>query len=203
VKFKPINIFLSRKLKSIALALILIFSIKVNAQVEEPFSKINLEINCLKNKSSEFLNRYWESKLGLQGTISFPFYFGKLQAGVNYYSFTGRENKYPAFKGFFINAGFGKNITLPLKLLLSTSVKVGSFLMYFNADTLSAFQRFESELAVGLNTVLKIPITNYFYINIGGEFVTVFLHYKIKFLTAYAGLEYSFSSPAWLKEFLK
>jgi hypothetical protein len=203
MKNSYIKITLTDKLQIIFLILILFSTPRINAQTEEPYSKLNFEINLLKNRSSEFLDKYWETKLGLQGTISFPYYFGKLQAGINYYSFTGREKIYPAFKGFFINAGIGKDIVLPLKLIFSTSVKAGSFLMYFNADTLSAFQRFESELAVGLNAALKIPVMKYFHINIGGEFVTVFLQYKIKFLTAYAGLEYTLTTPAWIKEFLE
>ena len=184
-------------------AIVLIIPLITIAQTEAPYSKINLEINFLQNKPSEFLNRYWYSKYGLQGLVSTPFYSGKVQAGATYYSFNGREEKYPAFKGFFIFAGWGKDIRLPLKIIFCSSIRAGTFLMHFNVDTLSAFANYESELAVNLNAALKFPLTNFLRLNLGGEFTEVFLHNRIKLLTAFGGLEYSFSSPAWLKEFFE
>lgn len=191
------------KLIFVLFVIVLILQLKTIAQTEDPYSKINLEINFLKNKPSEFLNKYWYSKYGLQGLVSTPFYIGKVQAGVNYYSFNGREEKYPAFKGFFIFAGWGKDIRLPLKIIFCSSIRAGTFLMHFNVDFLSAFTNYESELAVNLNAALKFPLTNYLRLNLGGEFTEVFLHNKIKLLTAFGGLEYSISSPAWLKEFFE
>jgi hypothetical protein len=183
--------------------ILLIQPLKTIAQTEEPYSKINFEINFLQSKPSEFLNKYWNSKYGLQGLVSTPFYVGQIQAGVNYYSFKAKEEKYPAFKGFFMFAGWGKEIRLPLKLVFFSSVRAGTFLMHFNVDTLSAFTNFESELAVNLNASLKYRLTSFLSLNIGGEFTDIFLHNKIKLLTAFAGLEYSVISPIWLKEFFE
>jgi hypothetical protein len=184
-------------------AIVITLPLKTIAQTEEAYSKINLEINFLQNKPSEFLNRYWHSKYGLQGLVSTPFYLGKVHAGVTYYSFNGREEKYPDFKGFFIFAGWGKDIMLPLKIIFCSSIRGGTFLMHFNVDSLSAFINYESEFAVNLNAALKFPLTNFLRLNLGGEFTEVFLHNRIKLLTAFGGLEYSFPSPAWLKEFFE
>jgi hypothetical protein len=175
----------------------------VSAQNEEPYSKISIEMNYLQNKPSKFLDKYWKSDYGLQGFLSTPFYYGKILAGINYYSFTSRDEKYPGFKGFFINAGWGNEIKLPLNLIFCSSVKAGSLLMYFKVDSLSAFERFESEFAVSLNTTLKYKLNSCLRINLGGEFTTVFLHNKMKLLTAFAGLEFSFASPTWIKEFFE
>jgi hypothetical protein len=191
------------KLKFFLFLIVLIPLLKINAQTGDPYSKTNLEINFLKSKPSEFLGKYWNSDFGLQGLISTTFYAGQIQAGVNYYSFSGKEENYPAFKGFFIFAGWGNEISLPLRLTFFSAIRAGTFLMHFNVDTLSAFNNFESELAVNLNAVLKYRITEFLNLHAGGEFTAVFLHNKIKLLTAFAGLEYSFTSPVWLKEFFE
>lgn len=183
--------------------IILILPLNATAQTDEPYSKINLEINFLKSKPSEFLNKYWDSQFGLQGLVSTPFYLGQIQAGISYYSFKEKEEKYPAFNGFFMFAGWGKEIRLPLKLVFFSSVRAGTFLMHFAVDTLSAFNNFESELAVNLNAGFKYRLMDYLSLEIGGEFTSVFLRNKIKFLTAFAGFEYSFNSPIWLKEFFE
>jgi len=158
--------------------------------------------------SSDDANKYdkwWTAGIGLAYSVGGCDFdedkdgLGDVSIGVSHISFKGIKKKHPDFSSNYIYLSWVGTIDLPLNSSLSAGLKIGSYLMSFDNDTLNSFQKNESELAVGPYAVFYFPVFNYISLSLSGEFITVFTKRSMKFLYLSAGVSYSFSTPNWLK----
>ncbi|MFH1195469.1 MAG: hypothetical protein V1720_07130 [bacterium] len=186
------------------LALYVMSAQNLLAQVDElPFSKIKLSLNLCLPTGYNNLQEYWEPGKGFGGAIQIPIYFGDIDIGLQYLPLKGNRNKYPDTKTFFLSVGWLGKINLPLNFSVSAGIKAGSVVMTFKDDTISTFQRNESELGLAGSAKANWEIFYGFGIEAGIDFITIYTHRKIKYYVISGGLSYSFDSPKWLKEFFE
>lgn len=153
------------------------------------------------NKTSEHngLETFWQIDNGFTGYFQTQFYIGDISLGLTHTSFNGNRKKYPDFSSKYLFLSWTGNLDLPLNSTLALGVKVGTFLMTFEGDTLNSFQKNESELAIGPYAILSFPLLSHFSLNLSSEFITVFTKRSMKFLNISAGVSYTFKTPDWLK----
>lgn len=169
----------------------------------QPFSKIIISGNLCFPKGFENLTEYWKSNSGVSGSIQTPIYFGDFNFGFQYIPLKGNRNKYPDTKLFFVSVGWLGKLNLPLRFSLAAGIKAGSVVMTFADDTISTFQRNESELGVAASAKANWELFSGFGIETGVDFITIFTKRKVKYYVISGGLTYSFDSPGWLKEFFE
>lgn len=165
------------------------------------FTKINLDI--VGNKSTDELSRLWDAQKGFEGSVEMPFYYGNIQVGVRYIPYKENEYFYHDFSTFYYFAGWGKELNLPFHFRWYNGFKVGAYAMAFHDDSLTIYQKDETELAAGLNSRVSVEILKNIFLNAAADYTAVFTHKRIELFLISAGVSYSFKTPIWLKEFLK
>jgi hypothetical protein len=165
-----------------------------------PFSSLKLEAKLVHNLNDNQLDEYWNSANGAEILMEFPFYTGIVQAGFSLRKYEGIGNRHPSFTGNFIFIGMGEDVTLPLKFEFFGGIKAGYFLMTFDSDTLTAYEKFESELMIGADFRISCPVTENLYLSVGTDISVLLTHERIKFYNVSAGAAYKFNSPQWIKD---
>lgn len=182
------------------LLIILFISVSIFSQSHSTtFDKSSFAISYIKTTEHNGLDTYWNIKNGFGGYFQTQFYIGDISVGVAYTSFKGVKNKYPDFSSNYIYLSWIGVIDLPLNSSIGVGIKIGSYLMTFESDTLSSFQKNESELAVGPYAIFSLPVFNHLSLNLSGEFITVFTKRPMRFFNISAGISYSFTTPGWLR----
>ena len=167
--------------------------------ISNPFDNSSFGISYIKTTEHNGLETYWNIESGFGGYFQTQFYIGDISVGLAHTPFKGVKNKYPDFSSNYIYLSWIGTIDLPLNSSLGAGVKIGSYLMTFESDTLNSFQENESELAIGPYAIFSLPILNHISVNISGEFITVFTNRSMKFFNLSAGISYSFTTPNWLR----
>lgn len=164
-----------------------------------PFDKSSFAVSYIKTTEHNGLNTYWNIESGYGGYFQTQFYIGDISVGISHTSFKGMKKKYLDFSSNYIYLSWIGVIDLPLNSSLGAGIKIGSYLMTFESDTLNSFQKNESELAIGPYAIFSLPIFSSLSLNLSGEFITVFTKRSLKFFNLSAGISYSFTTPNWLK----
>lgn len=198
--------FRCRKLLLLNILLVVISSQKNYSQQNESneaFSKISITAKYLYNLENKYLDEFWSAKNGYGLGISFPFYKGIMELGVDYMPFEGYRTKYTNFKSYYIYLGWNNYFDLILHSSLVVGVKIGSFLMIFEDYKLTEFESNESELGIAALAGWKINVWENFGLYTNTEWTNIFTKHNLKFLNITGGIFYSFDSPEWLRDFLK
>lgn len=167
------------------------------------FSYAKLNFNVVINKSTDELDRLWNSQKGFEGSLEMPFYYGNIQAGVRYIPYKEKKYFYHDFSTFFYFAGWGKELNLPLQFKWYNGFKVGAYAMAFHDDSLTIYQKDETELAAGINSRMSLELVKNLFLDVAADYTAVFTHKRIELFLISAGVSYSFKTPYWFKEFLK
>ncbi|MCF6269974.1 MAG: hypothetical protein L3J41_09695 [Melioribacteraceae bacterium] len=179
---------------------ILFVSVSIFSQSHSnTFDKSSVAISYIKSTEHNGLDTYWNIENSFGGYFQTQFYIGDISVGISHTSFKGLKTKYPDFSSNYIYLSWIGVIDLPLNSSFGAGIKIGSYLMTFESDTLNSFQKNESELAVGPYAIFTLPVFNHLSLNVSGEFITVFTKRSMKFFNISAGVSYSFSTPDWLK----
>jgi hypothetical protein len=168
----------------------------------EAFSEIKIGLNISAKHNNTYLNDFWSPKTGFTGNIETPFYFGSITAGLTVLPFKSTNIKMPDYTGQLIFLCWGNELILPYNSSFYFGFKTGNYTMNFADDTVNTNLKSESEFAAGLTSRLNIRAFNNFEFNITGDAIKIFTKKKMNIIVFSAGLNYIFSAPAWLKEFL-
>jgi len=186
------------KSKIIFIALFISGSI-LSQSMNNTFDKSTFALSYIKTTEYNGLDTYWNIENGFGGYFQTPFYIGDVSVGISHTSFKGLKSKYPDFSSNYIYLSWIGVVDLPLNSSLGAGIKIGSYLMTFESDTLNSFQENESELAIGPYAIFTMPLFSQFSLNLSGEFITVFTNRSMKFINLSAGISYSFATPNWLR----
>lgn len=181
----------------------LIGFVPLSAQQEpstKAFSKIIIGGNFVWNSSIGDLDEYWTSDNGLDGFIQTLFYAGDIKISFTYIPFKGKDEYHPDFNSYYINLGWKENLNITNDISLNVGAKIGSFMMSFQDDTLSAFRNQESEIGVAAEAGIKFGVSSAIDIHFNANFLSVFTSRRIKLFNLFAGVSYAFTSPKWLRE---
>ena len=167
------------------------------------FSYIKISGSVINNQSTDALNKFWNKEKGYEGIVETPFYYGNILAGLRILSFSGKKPSYQNFSSNYYFVGWGKDFNIVNRVTLFAGFRVGGFAMSFADDSLTAYQKDETELAAGINTKLNFQILSNIFFNVSAEYSAVFTHKRIELFLLAAGISYKFETPSWMKEFLK
>jgi len=188
------------------ISLLIFLSNYISAQSNsEAFESFSIGIDLLANVNSNQFHEYWDSKYGVEGFFSAPFYFGYIQLGASYMSFTGKSSSQPNFKSYLFYLQWGYKFVLISNFDLFINALIGIYQMNFDESStvVSPGQLTEREFSAGLSTSLTYSISNSWRININARYIRIFTHTQINLIFISAGITKSFSSPDWLKDFLR
>jgi len=169
---------------------------------ESPFEKIKIGIQYTNNFNRNIFHNTWHPSGGIKGFFETPFYFGRTQFGLRIMNFKTKDLNIPEFSSWFVYAGWGVEFKTLRLLKLYTGLNIGSFQMDFEDEDIEEGLVSESELGIEFMVRLSFQILKNANLNIEGSYLRIFTNIKIDLLYVSAGIDYSFSSPDWLKDFL-
>jgi hypothetical protein len=96
----------------------------------------------------------------------------------------------------------GKEIDIPLNCSFYSGIKVGGYSMSFHDNSLTIYQKDETEFAAGISSYLAVKLSHNFKLNVGADYTKVYTRKRIELFVLSAGVSYSLKTPEWLKEIL-
>jgi len=98
--------------------------------------------------------------------------------------------------------GWGVEFKTLRLLKFYSGLNIGSFQMDFEDEDIEEGLVSESELGIEFMLRLSFQILKNANLNIEGSYLRIFTNMKIDLLYVSAGIDYSFNSPDWLRDFL-
>ncbi len=184
-----------------SLASFLLIGTLIQGEIPDPFSSLEIALQIIVPGPGEPLEGYWIPEKGIETLVISPFYWGEIHAGGQVRSFAGTDAKYPDFRSIYPFLGWGLSATLPYKITGYFGIRAGINQMIF--DTISGWQRGESEVATTLCVVLSLPISSQWTARISAFRETTFTFKRIHLMQYSAGLGYTLHTPSWLMAFLQ
>ena len=176
------------------------------AQVNpEPFNTITIGFNYSENVNETDFHNYWYIEPAFEGYIAVPFYLGNIQTGIRYNYFPIKEANLPYFYGLLFYMQWENEFKLASFLSYSIGARAGLYSMNFDENEIIADKHLleESELAIGIVTKLSLKIYAGWALNLTADYNSIFTSKRINLAFVGAGISKTFSSPNWLRDFLK
>lgn len=166
------------------------------------FDTIDFGLQMVSNVNHSDFHNYWKSKTGIGISAKTPFYFGDALLGLQLSPYESIGNNTVDFYSLFIYAGWGVNVNILQRGKWFNGIYLGNDLMDFGKSE-NKYSRFESELAISLNSQLVYNLSEKVAINISAAHKIICTYKKIKLSFISCGINYSVSTPKWIKDFLK
>lgn len=167
----------------------------------KPFDTVRVGVNVFGSLGGGRLQAHWSIRPGIQTYAEAPFHAGMFQGGIHVNRFAGRGAGQPDFTGANIWAGYGFRTALPGGLEWMLGPHLGAFQMVF--DGVTGSMKWETEIAAGARTRLSAPVTRSFSADLSVAYFRVFTSTRIDLFYPSLGISYSFSSPGWLRDFIR
>ncbi len=165
------------------------------------FERLTLRGGVTYNVNRELLHAYWQPGVGVEASITSPFYLGIAEMGGALLYYDAAREKLDAFWGVPLYVGWGLRVPLLPRLYVGATGHLGAFVM--------AFQRappgrsVENELMLGGRARLAYRLSAGWALTLGSSYHRVFTHERIDLWYVSLGLSRRFRTPDWLVEFLK
>lgn len=185
--------------------LILLLALNVNyAQRSNPFENITVGLDAAVTVYDNTFKEYWNSGNAFGLSVSTPFYYGNLDAGLIFNPYYAKDKEQPDFTGLLIYLQWSENVLTYQNTSLSLGLSTGLYQMIFDKteEYYNQSDLFEHEITIGLSALLSHKIENNISANITCQYHTIYFRKKLSFVYIGASLRYSFKTPDWLKEFL-
>ena len=169
---------------------------------ESPFEKIKIGLQYTNNFNRTIFHNTWHPTGGIKGFFESPFYFGRTQVGLKLMYFNTKDFNIPEFISWFAYVGWGMEFRTLRLLRLYSGLNIGSFQMNFEKEDVEPGLKSENELGIEFMVRLSFQILNNSNLNIEGSYLRIFTNKRINLFYASAGIDFSFNTPDWLKDFL-
>lgn len=169
----------------------------------EPFDSSTITLNLISNINSNDFHNFWEPKTGFEINGSSNFYAGFLELGFNYNKNRSISNDQPDYTSIFSYIGYGLKYQFTKSISNYSSIRIGNYFMNFDDPNIHAELKSEHELGIGFNTSLQYSFSKNYAFNLSIQHYKIFTNKRIYLWSVAAGINYSFSTPKWLKEFLQ
>jgi hypothetical protein len=167
-----------------------------------PFESLDLNLRVASDVNHAAFHDFWNPGLGVEASLAFPFYAGALRIGVQQF----HNEPIGAAVGFrsrYFHGGWDGGLTVAPGLTWRTGVHAGLYHVWFDADTIPEFSRSESEFAVGGRSLLEYALGSRWLVGASADYQLVLTHERIHRVMLGVGLGYRFTSPGWLRDFLR
>ncbi len=183
----------------------LLFSLMAPASPANPgpFQTVTVGVEGLSDVNRNRFHEFWTPKPGISLNACAPFDYGNVEVGITVFSNTARRENVPDFTTLYISFGYGVGRRLPLKLAGHAGVHVGSVHMRFDNPQLHRFARTEQEVGLGLFGRLQLALGSRWRATASARYLTVMTHKRIHHVFFSGGVQRRFTTPSWLRDFLR
>ncbi|MDX1546263.1 MAG: hypothetical protein R3247_04710 [Rhodothermales bacterium] len=185
-----------------ATAIFLLGVLPAQGQAPEPFDFVEVRVSGTQNVHRSFVHEFWEHGSGGELAAATPFYLGQAEAGIALHRYRAAAPPVPDFDATLLFAGWGVGVEAGSRLRLDGGLRVGNYRMRFEEAAFTG-SRNESELALGAVARLSVRPAGPLRVHVSGSYTKVHTFNRLKLWYLSAGLAYRFSSPGWLKSFLR
>jgi hypothetical protein len=166
------------------------------------FETVDLSLTLLADVNKGTLHRYWSSGPAFAAGAALPFYFGIVEAGLQYAHPEALHGDVPGFRSIFVYAGWSGAHHLGSQLSVGGGLRLGVMAMRFDGDSLADFRRNESELGVAARTTLRWTPRGPWFTEASVTYQSILTHHRMEQVFLAAGLGRRFVTPSWLRDFL-
>lgn len=166
------------------------------------FSTLKLSLNYVSNINNNQFHQYWHPGQGANFGVQTPFYWGDVQAGLQYVPHKKRTGS-PSFESYYVYLGWGYSLHLFRNMHWLNALQAGNYYMDFDDPDINVTQRQESELGIALYSALSLRLYKQLYGYGAVRYLKVFTHKRLELTYLSIGVAFVLETPAWLIEVLK
>lgn len=172
------------------------------AQSPAPFGTVTVQVSGATNVHRNFLHEFWRPGRGGGVSVATPFYLGEAELSVALHRYLRQARTVPSFDAVLLQLGWNLPLRLSSRLRWTNGLGTGIYRMAFDEDDLPGVRN-ESELAVTLRTRLDVHVAGPWSLHVGGHYTKAFTFHRLKLWYATAGISRRFTTPEWLRAFLR
>jgi len=164
---------------------------------------INISLSVLNNFYQNEFHEYWEPGLGYGGELSFSHFIGEIGAGLSLMRFDKKIDSTKSFYGvdYYFLYRYPAKLTNKLNIILGFDFGIYEF--RFDDDGIqNPAERTEREFAMKIVSGFRYEFADSWEAEFTLEYNHIYTKKEIELLNLRLGIVKSFSSPAWLSEFL-
>ena len=201
------------QIRNLFILIIIINTLSSNIN-QKPFNTCKATIQFSKDLNDQTFKEYYDSKNGMNFELEFPFYIGYLKTNLNFNFYKRIQNELGTIQNIedqnFIsihpNIEWGQILTITKKMTWFNGISLGGYIFHFQRNwdqifTLGPYT--ETEISLGLSSMLNYKIKNNYYINFGIKKYTILTYNKINIMSFSIGISKLFNTPLWLANQLK
>ena len=166
-----------------------------------PFDSLCISVQLIQNVNRNIFHDFYESKNGLNTSITTPFYWGDIHASIQILQYSGKEQSYLDFTGIHPNLKWGKQLYIADRLKWFNGGGIGWYIFYLTDKVVSG--QIESELSTGFLSRLQYSINNNINLNIEINIDRIFTYKPIDLVHISMGVSYLFKTPDRMRLFLE
>jgi len=192
-------------MKASVLIRLIIFSLTlpVAAAAVEPFETLTVSAGYVNNINRNRYHDFWHPAHGGEITGETPFYFGRVETGLQLTPNRGRRDTDTDYLSIHIFIGWSYAVGLKGGLEFTAGFRLGNYYMRYDDDNTAGELHSESELAVSSLTRLRFEFRDKYYIWLGLRYRTVYTSPRIYHGFIALGLSHVFDMPGWLRGILE
>ena len=164
------------------------------------FDSLSFALRVTANVNRNTFHRFWDPEPGVELEASTPFYLGAAEVGIHYTRFTASTDAQPDFKAVFPYLGWGLGSSLGRRITWHNSARVGISFMTFDGVPGNNTER---ELGVDVGSRVTVGVGGPWAMDLAARYQVVFTHERLRWLLLSAGARGTFTTPGWLKDFLR
>lgn len=167
-----------------------------------PFETLGVTLAAVGNVNRNFFHETWGPGLGVAAAIELPFYAGHAELGAEQLTFDSRVSGVPGFRARYLFVGWGLETPVRRRFRWRNGLRLGSYMMRFEDESLPDHRRHESEVGLELGSRLGwSPIARWQF-SVAGQYRLILTEPTIRHVYLTAGVTRTFGTPQWLRDFL-
>ena len=167
-----------------------------------PFESIEVSARVAADVNHATFHDFWDPGLGVEASLGFPFYAGALRLAVQQFH-NDPVGESIGFRSRYFHAGWDAGVRLAARLTWRNGVHAGLYHVRFDPESIPDFSRSESEFAGGGRSLLEFAPGGPWLVGASVDYQVVLTRERIHRLLLGLGVAYRFTSPAWLRDFLR
>lgn len=166
------------------------------------FSTLRLSLNYVSNINDNQFHQYWHPGQGANFAVQTPFYWGDVQAGLQYVPHKKRTGS-PSFDSYYAYLGWGSSLNLFRNMHWFNALQAGNYYMVFDDPNINVTQRQESELGIAMHSAMSLRLYKQLYGYGAVHYLKVFTHTRLELTYLSIGVSFVLKTPDWLIGVLK
>lgn len=184
----------------LAIALLGLLAGPAHGQYEE----LSIHPGYTLNANRIYLHNTWDPGFGPELSINTPFHLGYIEAAAAYHRYNSREAEAPDFNALQLQLGWGIRYEPVDPIRLDGGLRIGNYSMEFLVeDGRERAELIENELNMALQARATAKLYGPLAAYLSASYQRTFSRIRLDLVYLSFGLSYRFSTPEWLRTFLR